>query len=228
MYPAARCPLCPLQKNVSLRSQCAHWLWQSVIPLRPPMPTAGHFLPTAAGSTQRTPPKPRFFGILPRLEYIPYGNPPTTRTDRSGSPPCFRIVSAPTHYKKTPLTPCNGCDPCPTKISVGLHPCVPPHTTPIAKNRGNPHPIISPKTNPLPSAVWRMGGGCLSKKTRRVRARVRNPLRVFRQSHPSTYCRFKNDRKYRVAVLAAGGAFTAAPSRRETGCDKGITRTCPS
>ena len=59
-HPAARCPLCPLQKNVSLRSQCAHWLWQSVIPLRPPMPTAGHFLPTAARSTQRTPPKPIF------------------------------------------------------------------------------------------------------------------------------------------------------------------------
>ena len=29
---AARCRKHPLQKNMSLRSQCAHWLWQSVVP----------------------------------------------------------------------------------------------------------------------------------------------------------------------------------------------------
>ena len=59
-HPAARCPLCPLQKNVSLRSQCAHWLWQSVIPLRPPMPPAAPFLSAAKEREERTPSKPRF------------------------------------------------------------------------------------------------------------------------------------------------------------------------
>ena len=54
-HPAARCPLCPLQKNVSLRSQCAHWLWQSVIPLRPPMPPAAPFLSAAKEREERTP-----------------------------------------------------------------------------------------------------------------------------------------------------------------------------
>ena len=58
-------------------------------------PPAGHFLPTAAESTQRTPPKPIVLESFARLGYIPCEKPPTTRTECAGLPPCFRVVSAP-------------------------------------------------------------------------------------------------------------------------------------
>ena len=59
MCPAV--PPYPLQKARHCHSQCAHWLWQSVIPLRPPMPPAAPFLSAAKEREERTPPKPRFW-----------------------------------------------------------------------------------------------------------------------------------------------------------------------
>ena len=59
------------------------------------MPTTGYFLPTAAESTQRTPPKPMVLESFARLGCCPYGNPSATRTECPATPPCFRIVSAP-------------------------------------------------------------------------------------------------------------------------------------
>ena len=72
--------------SLSLRGQCAHWLWQSAssvsslpcvrgggvkrrrgrltAPLVPTMPTAWYFLPPAAESAQRTPPKPMVLDSL--------------------------------------------------------------------------------------------------------------------------------------------------------------------
>ena len=60
------------------------------------MPTAGYFLPTAAESTQRTPPKPIVLESFARLGCSPCGNPSATRTECPATPPCFRIVSAST------------------------------------------------------------------------------------------------------------------------------------
>ena len=104
----AGCPH-PLQK-VSLRSQCAHWLWQSASPCY--CLPAGHFLPTAAESTQRTPPKPMVLESFARLGCIPFGKPPTTRTERAGLPPCFRVVSAPPSAGRSrgPALPWRGGD----------------------------------------------------------------------------------------------------------------------
>lgn len=44
----------------------------------------------------------------------------------------------------------------------------------------------------------------------------------------SGYCRFRKARKWRAALLAGGGVFTAAPSRRYSGSASGSARTCPS
>ena len=76
------------------------------------LPPAGHFLPTAAESTQRTPPKPMVLESFARLGCIPCGKPPTTRTERAGLPPCFRVVSAPPSAGRSrgPALPWRGGD----------------------------------------------------------------------------------------------------------------------
>ena len=79
------------------------------------LPPAGHFLPTAAESTQITPPKPMVLESFARLGCIPCGKPPTTRTERAGLPPCFRVVSAPPSAGRSrgPALPWRGGDtPC--------------------------------------------------------------------------------------------------------------------
>ena len=58
------------------------------------LPTAGHFLPTAAESTQRTPSKPMVLESFARLGCRLCGKSSATRTKRSGLTLCFRIVSA--------------------------------------------------------------------------------------------------------------------------------------
>ena len=57
---------------------------------------AGHFLPTAAESTQRTPPKPMVLESFARLECRLCGKFSATRTKCPGLTPCFRIVFAST------------------------------------------------------------------------------------------------------------------------------------
>ena len=76
------------------------------------LPPAGHFLPTATESTQRTPPKPMVLESFARLGCIPCGKPPTTRTERAGLPPCFRVVSAPPSAGRSrgPALPWRGGD----------------------------------------------------------------------------------------------------------------------
>ena len=79
------------------------------------LPPAGHFLPTAAENTQRTPPKPMVLESFVRLGWIPCGKPPTTRTECAGLPPCFRVVSAPPAAGRSrgPALPWRGGDtPC--------------------------------------------------------------------------------------------------------------------
>ena len=57
---------------------------------------AGHFLPTAAENTQRTPPKPTVLESFARLECRLCGKFSAKRTKCPGLTPCFRIVFAPT------------------------------------------------------------------------------------------------------------------------------------
>ena len=77
--------------------------WQSVIPLAPhPLlcTPSWYFLPPAAESTQRTPPKPKFWKpSAPRMH--PLWNPSCRANQPLNLKPCFHIVSAPTARRVT-------------------------------------------------------------------------------------------------------------------------------
>ena len=95
---AARCRKHPLQKichcEASAHTGCGNPWYPRTAPLV--LSPAGHFLPTAAENTQRTPPKPMVLESFARLECRLCGKFSATRTKCPGLTPCFRIVFAPT------------------------------------------------------------------------------------------------------------------------------------
>ena len=68
--------------------------WQSVIPLRPPMPPAAPFLSAAKEREERTPPKPRFWNPFRGLGVVHVGLLLPRGPRCAKFAPCFRMVSA--------------------------------------------------------------------------------------------------------------------------------------
>ena len=81
---------------MSLRaSDRCHWCGNPFLRPHPSfLPTAGHFLPTAAESTQRTPSKPMVLKSFPRRKLRPMWKPSRPAYQPLNLKPCFRIVSA--------------------------------------------------------------------------------------------------------------------------------------
>ena len=79
---------------MSLRtSDRSHWRGDP-FSLCPSMPPAGYFLPAAAASTQRTPPKPRFWNPFRGWGAVRAGPLLPRELVCAKLAPCFRIVSA--------------------------------------------------------------------------------------------------------------------------------------